>query len=476
MRLTKAVLSVSALVCACVAALLLAGSGAAASVNPANLPFDPATQSHPGACSQNTLSVPHAVSDLSANGILGHYAEIVGVHATGSALSADMRSTLVVLPVATRAVTANHGCTTDGLIFGVGPRTLTPGEQVGVALPAKLRSRLCRGAARDCERAIIVAHTVFPTNCWNLNQGTVRLVAYVRKPHVRKPTKKKVKPPRAKPVLSVPDPSATVSNVTCGNGNPGTVTVTLANGSAATAKASFIVNGQSYGPLAAGATTTVQLALVASGDLTISVSSGGQMLIDQSAPADYCPASQPSATAALSCSAGGVVVTLSNAAAATQAASFDVNGSAYGPLVPGASQSVTVPVAPGSTGAIMVTSGGHTLLNASSYSNACASAPSALATLSCSQAYQFSFAGGTIAVQLANGSGASLPGTFEVSATGNTTAGYGPTTVGPLAIGASRTLLIPVDASGKPVTVTISSGSTQLFSKTFQGCAGQPSE
>ncbi|MGH3263544.1 MAG: hypothetical protein ACRDNS_16295, partial [Trebonia sp.] len=122
MRPIKAVALACATFCACAAILLQASAGATAAIKRTPFTYDPATQSHPGACSQDTLNVAEAVSDLSANGVLGQYASLVGVHATGRALNTRMRQTLVVLRVAANTVTANHGCTTDGLIFSVGPR------------------------------------------------------------------------------------------------------------------------------------------------------------------------------------------------------------------------------------------------------------------------------------------------------------------------------------------------------------------
>jgi hypothetical protein len=475
LRVVKAVALTCAALCACAAILLQTSSGATAAVSRASLTYDPATQSHPGACSQNTVNVSQAVSDLSANGILGQYAVLVGVHATGAALQAQMRQTLVVLHVAANTVTANHGCTTDGLIFPTGSRTLTVGETVGVGLPASVRAELCGGPAAGCQRVVLTEHTVFPTNCWNLNQGTVQVVVYLHKPQV-KPR------PKTKPQVELAKPRASVST-TCGTGNAGTSTVTLSNGADATAAADFNINGRAYGPLKAGQSKTVQVALGSSAATTIKVTSDGQMLVDQLIPPDPCPVSSaplaapvppstpaPSATATLSCSAGGVVVTLNNAPVATAAASFVVNGETYGPLAPGASQNVTVAVAPGSTGALTVSSGGRVILSGASFTNSCAADPTALATVDCAPWFIDFSGGGTLVVQLIDGASASLPASFVVTAAGNTTSGYGPQTVGPIGAGGTRTLLIPVDASGTPVQVTVSAGGKQLVSQTFAGC------
>lgn len=474
LRLIKAVALACATFCACAAILLQASAGATAAIRHTPLSYDPATQSHPGACSQNTLNVAQAVNDLSANGILGQYAVLVGVHATGSALSAQMRKTLVVLRVAKSTVTANHGCTTDGMIFSVGPRTLTAGETVGVGLPGSIRSKLCTGSTAGCERKVLTEHTVFPTNCWNLDQGSVQVVVYLHRPPVKpKPKPKPKHKPTTKAKVKLARPSAQVAS-TCGVNGPGYATVTLSNGAAATAAAVFDVAGKSYGPVAAGKSLTVTVGLQSSGSTLLQVSSGGDVLVNQSVPSDPCPsapASAPSASAALSCTAGGVIVTLSNGAAATAAASFEVNGTTYGPLNPGGSETVTVPVGPGTTGKLTVTSGSSTLLNAS-YSNTCSAGPAAaFVGVFCGAGGEDGTAGGVLVVQLSNAADATLPASFTVTATGTTTAGYGPTTIGPLAAGASDTVLIPVDASGNTITATVSSGGTQLVSQTLSGCS-----
>jgi len=480
LRLTRSIAALAATLTACAGLLLVPGPGASAATRHALPPYDPATQSHPGACSQDTLEVARAVSDLSANGVLGQYSVLVGVHATGAKLTAEMDKTLVVVHVAASTVTANHGCTTDGLIFAAGPRTLTAGETVGVGLPAALRARVCAGSTAGCERLVLTEHTVFPTNCWNLDQGSVRVVVYVHRK------------PRVNAKVSLLKPSASVQE-TCGIGSAGTATVTLANGRGADRSAVFIVDGRRYGPVAPGASRQVTLDLSASASVHVRVSSGGEVLINQLVPSDTCPTNapppapqaQPSAKAALSCAAGGVVVTLSNGTGATADASFDVNGTTYGPLTPGESKQVTVTVAPGQTGTVTVSSGGLTILAGESYSNSCKSAPSALAALYCASPTVDPSGGGTLVVQLANGDAATLPASFTVSATGNTTSGYGPATIGPIAPGASQTLLIPVDGSGNPVSVNITSGAQTLFSGTVapnqtgpfgssQGCEGFP--
>ncbi|MGC9221748.1 MAG: hypothetical protein ACP5H2_10425 [Solirubrobacteraceae bacterium] len=471
MRLSHRFLRLTAILGICLGVLMSAVSGAGAQV-PRTIStvasFDPATQSHPGACSQDTLDVSKAVSDLGANGVLGQYASLVGVHATGAALRSGMRETLVVVKVAQSAVTANHGCTTYGLVFPVGSRTLTVGETVGVALPQRLRASICSGPGKGCKQTALDVRTVFPTNCWNLNQGAVKVWVYVRAP---KP-KPKPKPKPTKPKLETAKPSAHV-DFACGTGTAGTSTVTLSNASGASARASFKVDGKSYGPLAAGHSIEVSIPLRSNGELRLLVTSGGQTLVDESVPADPCPAAVPSASAALNCSAGGVVVTLNNGAAATNDASFLVNGTTYGPVAPGASLTVTVTAAPGTVTQLTVSSGSVVLLGGETYTNSCAADPSALAVAVCQQ-NRF-FGGGTLELQLSDGVSATLPANFSVTVTGNTTAGYGPTTVGPVAIGADQTLQLPIDGTGNAITVTVDSGAMH-YSQVLTGCPVQQLE
>jgi len=489
-RLIKAIALASAALCACAAILLQASSGAAATRR-TPLAYDPATQSHPGACSQNTLDVSQAVGDLNANGVLGKYASLVGVQATGSALTAEMKQTLMVLKVLNTTVTANHGCTTDGIIFPSGSRTLTAGETVGVAVPARIRAKLCRGSTAGCEREVLTEQTVFPTNCWNLDQGTVKVAVYVHRPKTKvkvvepkpKPKPKPRPKPRPKPKPLVAQPSADVA-ATCGVSGPGFVTVTLANGGSATKAATFEVNGKSYGPVAAGQSMPITVGLESSGNLELRVSSGGEALVDQSLPADACPVTPaleaaPTATAALTCSAGWVSVTLKNGATATTGATFEVGGTSYGPLAAGESETVTVPITPGVASTVTVTSGGATLLTSAVSADACASDASAvLPSLACAPPVfdgegDITPGGGVVVVELTNGSTATLPASFVVTATGSTTAGYGPTTVGPVAVGSTQTVLIPVDASGNDISVTVSSGGVQLQSVLLPGgCPG----
>lgn len=187
-------------------------------------------------------------------------------------------------------MTANHGCDGEGHWFPVGPRTLNAGEQVGIAVPVKLRSRLCLASHRGCRRIVVKEATVFPITCWNPNFGRVSVVLYVhrRKPkpkrHV-KPAKERAKPkpvtpapapPPAPPAPLVADPTASATQASCGE-----VSVTLTNAASATAPASFSVDGKSYGPLEPGKSETVTIPLTAGTLTTVQVTSGSSTLVDQ---------------------------------------------------------------------------------------------------------------------------------------------------------------------------------------------------
>lgn len=488
MRLKSALSSGCALL-SCV--LLMALCAPVAQAQTGQGPYNPATQAHWGACSLTTTNVAQAVGDLRANGVLAQYARLLGVQAS----TAQLRQALIVGYVTSAVTTANHGCTDTGQVFSVGPRQLYRGETVGVALPRALRTRACRGSHAGCERLVLHVGTVLPTNCWNIELGAVSVAVYVHRPAVKKkppvkpkpPVKKKKPKPVTKPAIAVAKPSASAA-VSCGAGG---VVVTLRNAAVATASAPFTVNGRHYGPLAPGQRLRVTIALAAGARTTLTVSSAGHTLIGGRSISDTCPVPptpkppapptpQPTATAAMSCSAGstgGVVVTLGNAASATADASFSVNGSDYGPVAPGASTTVTVPLASGATVTLTVTSGTQTLISGQSFTSTCVAAPAATAVIGCSGGsgeVGGGFNGGSVMVVLTNGADATLPASFTVSASGNTVAGFGPTVFGPVAPGGSLTEYIPVDASGNNVSVTVSSGGKTLISPVFTGGCPQP--
>lgn len=367
--------------------------------------FNLQTQSHYGACSRETTNVKLAVHDYAANGVLADFAHLVGFHGSDGALAAKMRKYLVVAPVLSKVVTANHGCDDEGQWFPVGPRTLGKGELVGVKVPAKLRAHLCgRLHHSGCKRVVLSASLVFPITCWNPNMGNVKVVLYVhhkkkRKPkHHVKPKKEEAAPPPEEkpappPVVTTPAPAAAAAQRSCSEGDG--VVVTLSNASTATAGASFTVNGVSYGPLAPGASQTVTIALNPGESTKLTVTSGSSTLINGQAFSDSCKA-EPAATASIvGCipltdeeTAGlEVEVTLSNGSHATLPASFSVEWApphlhtsgaepitkSYGPLAPGIAETPFVidvgveeeevePFTLTST-TLTITSGGETILS-----------------------------------------------------------------------------------------------------------------
>lgn len=478
MRIRAALLS-SCTVVACLA--LIAFTGGVAQAQTDGMDYNPASQSHWGACSRTTTNVAQAVGDLQANGVLAQYAQLIGVHASAAQLPAQMRKQLTVVPVARPVTTANHGCTDTGLVFGVGPRVLSRGESVGVKLPASVRAHMCTGSHSDCRRTVVTLHIVFPTNCWNLNTGTIPVVVYVHRPKPKpKPTPKpKPKPkPTTSAATAIAQPSATTA-LSCSAGG---VVVTLSNAAAATASADYEVNGKAYGPLAPGQQLQVTIAVSPGDSAVVTVSANGTTLISHRSISNTCatPTPQPAATATMSCSAGGVVVTLSNGASATADASFDVNGASYGPLAPGASQAVTLPLSFGATVQVTVSSGTATLISDQSFTDVCAALPQRSVALYCTYGEESEVVPanqldgpsyGTLVVVLGDAPGATLPASFTVTVTGNTVAGFGPTTLGPIAPGGSLTEDIPVDGSGSDVTVTITSGGLTIYANTFiRGC------
>lgn len=151
--------------------------------------FNPATQSHEGACARETTVVRAAVRDYEGNGVLSYFANLISVHpererrahVAQSALLKAMGRRLVVGSVERKVVTENHGCDGEGHWFPVGLRTLSRGEEVGVKVSRKLRLRLCLKRNRGCRQIVVKAAVVFPINCWNPNMGRVNVVLYVER-------------------------------------------------------------------------------------------------------------------------------------------------------------------------------------------------------------------------------------------------------------------------------------------------------
>ncbi|HEY1689656.1 MAG TPA: hypothetical protein VGF95_12425 [Solirubrobacteraceae bacterium] len=376
--------------------------------------FNPATQSHPGACSQETESVTHAVHDYAENGVLDAFAGLVGIHGSTAAVMHRMDSELVLGAVVKRVVTENHGCEGVGEWFSVGPRTLNVGEPVGVRVPAKLRTRLCAHARSGCKRVAFDAHVVFPINCWNPNFGSVRVALYVHKPKVVPKSYKKRHLPKRE-VAPAQEAELTPTPAT---------------------------------PIAT----------------------------PSAVPA-------PSATERLDCSAGAVVVTLSNAASATGSASFTVDGKSYGPLAAGASETVTVPLAPGESTMLEVVSGGSVLVASRQIVNTCSADPEASIEATCIEEDGELDYSAEVVVHLVNAPGATLPASFTVEWEAeyfneeNEGLELVPISeaVGPLAPGGEKTIEFVIEeAYGQPTHVSVSSGGRKILEEELTLQCGEP--
>lgn len=375
-----------ALIALLLAAIALAALTAAAGAQG----FDPATQSHEGACARETVNVAQAVHDYAANGVLADFAQLLGIHGSAGSLGGKMRRQLVVARVRSRVVTANHGCDGQGHWFAVGPRTLYAGEQVGVSVPGKLRSRLCLGSHRGCKRLVLKESVVLPITCWNPNLGSVSVVLYVRVPkpkHTVKPAKEVAAPTPTPPAPTPPaptpvaDPAAVAAQQQCSEG--AAVVVTLSNGTSATAPASFVVNGVSHGPILAGASEKVTIAPASPGSsVSVTVVSGSSTLIDAESFMNTCvPKPAAKATFVEACQQKQdydteYEVELTNEASATWPATFKLEWTGpeekletaeYGPLAPGKTEKVFIVVGPppspgGFEGELKVSSAGSILL------------------------------------------------------------------------------------------------------------------
>lgn len=367
--------------------------------------FDPATQSHRGACAQETVRTGHAVRDYRANGVLADFAHLVGIRGSEQKIVRRMRSQLVLGRVARRTVTANHGCDGSGDWFSVGSRTLHAKALVALRIHGKRRHRLCGHAGKDCKRIVKTARVVFPVNCWNPNMGKVRVVLYVRrvgrhkaKRHkTRKPVRhvaaqQEEAPPTPAPTpptlaptpppTAMPSANATAQGCTEGGG----VSVTLSNAASATASASFTVNGTAYGPITPGGSATVTIPISPEQSTTVTVISGETVLIDHEAFTDGCYARPAAAARFIGCGREGseeaffgeVEVSLANEAGAGLPASFLLEWSYEGTEAPPAEIEEYGPLAPGSSEHLIkhleflgfleasptlrITSGGKTLL------------------------------------------------------------------------------------------------------------------
>src|SRR5581483_415646 len=142
-------------------------------------------QDHKGACARSTTSISEGVGDLQYNGVLGTFANAVGVKGINGSYSYQMKKRLAIAHVKKVVTTANHGCDGSGGVFGAGSRTLYKGEAVAAKLPPWInKAELCAHASRECEEVTFRVHAVLPASCWNLNnEATIVLVGFVLKQH-----------------------------------------------------------------------------------------------------------------------------------------------------------------------------------------------------------------------------------------------------------------------------------------------------
>lgn len=388
------------------------GSVAPSAVGPVAIAaaFNPSTQSHEGACARETTRVAGAVGDYASNGVLSAFARLIGVGGSGAALVKTMDRRLVVGRVAHAVVTGNHGCDGHGDWFAVGPRTLYAGERAGVKVSSKLRKRLCLSSRRRCRRIVVRAHVVFPINCWNPNVGRIGVALYVHRRKHRPKPKRHVKPAHEHKAPA-PEPAPAP--------NPATPPP---------APTSSPAPAQTPAPT---------------------------------------PVADPAATATqLSCSEGAsVVVTISNGASATASATFTVDGVSHGPIAPGGSEKLTIPLAsPGATATVTVTSGSSTLISGKSFANECIAKPFAKATLieACGEKQAFAFA--EYEVEVGNESTATWPATVTLKWIG--TEGEPGSTesheYGPFAAGGSKSFVV---IAGFPLSFETG----QMFAATSEG-------
>lgn len=258
------------------------------------------------ACARETSNVAQAVDDFSRDGALSEVAHLLGMSGSRRGLEAKLARSLVVGLVQRPALTSGHRCDRSGRLHSGGRSKLHAGEQVGLSLSEGLRRRVC-ATASGCEPIAVTAHVVFPIDGWDPNIGSVRVTVYVRaaapterRPRVEPepldvpasplpgvsptappslPEESTPVPPKeeesAPPPPLIPDPSAK-AGIQC---ESAAVAVVISNEPQASANASFLVNGTSYGPLAPGAKETVTFPLALGESLGLTVTSGSETLI-----------------------------------------------------------------------------------------------------------------------------------------------------------------------------------------------------
>jgi hypothetical protein len=169
---------------ALVVAMMFSTTGVASATN--------AHQDHQGACARSTTSIREGVEDLTFNGVVGQFANAIGLQGFNGSFKFQMEHRLVIARVKKSVTAANHGCDGSGGVFGAGPRTLVKGEEVAAKLPPNLSAEeLCSGPNPNCEEVTFTVRAVFPASCWNLNEATIELVVFVHK-H-KKPKSKSVR-------------------------------------------------------------------------------------------------------------------------------------------------------------------------------------------------------------------------------------------------------------------------------------------
>jgi hypothetical protein len=153
-------------------------------------------QAHKGACARGGDNISVNVHDFAANGVVGQFGSAMGIKSFNGSVTKQMISQLVIGKVAVSVTTSNHGCDGSGGVFGAGGRALFKGEHVAVKVPASIGKSACaHPGEKGCVPKTITVSSGFPTSCWNLNTGTIRVVIWVHKKHKKHKAKKKAVPP-----------------------------------------------------------------------------------------------------------------------------------------------------------------------------------------------------------------------------------------------------------------------------------------
>jgi len=153
-------------------------------------------QAHKGACARGGDNISVNVHDFAANGVVGQFGSAMGIKSFNGSVTKQVISQLVIGKVAVSVTTKNHGCDGSGGVFGAGGRALFKGEHVAVKVPASIGKSACaHPGEKGCVPKEITVTQGFPTSCWNLNTGKIRVVIWVHKSHKKHKAKKKAVPP-----------------------------------------------------------------------------------------------------------------------------------------------------------------------------------------------------------------------------------------------------------------------------------------